>query len=212
MLIGIIDYGVGNLQSVATMVDRLGVARVISAEPCELDDCAALILPGVGAFGAAMEKIRQSGLELWLKDWAIHREKPILGICLGMQLFANDSKESPDVEGLGFLDASVNELKPGKGTDNIGRPYFIPHMGWNSVTFSPESVLFRSIPGGSDFYFANSYHMVCKDESNVVGHSDHGHRFAVAVERNNIFGVQFHPEKSQKYGLKIVENFIAYTC
>lgn len=209
MNIGIIDYGAGNVRSVAKLLDRLGVKNIISKAHEDLVSCDGLILPGVGAFGAAMKKLGESNLDLWLRDQVLINRQPILGICLGMQLFASQSDESPDVSGLSFIRAKVCRLDPGKETDNIGRPYYIPHIGWNSINWKKEAFLFTGVPNDSDFYFANSYHVVCESDADIVGISNYGDSsFVTAINHKNIFGVQFHPEKSQKFGRQVVKNFL----
>jgi len=206
MRAGIIDYGVGNVRSVASMVLKLGGECIVSSKTEDLGLCDALILPGVGAFNAAMNKLKGAELDGWIID-QVNQGVPILGICLGMQLFACRSEESPGVLGLGLLDAEAKLIKPGSGTANIGRYYNIPHIGLNSVSGVNKSPLFNGIPDYSDFYFANSYHMDCFDSRDISGTTHYGHTFVAAVVRKNIFGVQFHPEKSQKFGLTVVENF-----
>ena len=207
MLAGIIDYGVGNVQSVAALVSKLGAECVVSSKKEDLGLCEALILPGVGAFSAAMNKLNEAELDQWIKV-QVNRGVPILGICLGMQLFARGSEESPGVPGLGLLNAEVKLIEPGSGTDNLGRFYNIPHMGWNSVSAVNNSSLFDGIPNNSDFYFANSYHVECFDSRDISGTTHYGHTFVAAIVRKNIYGVQFHPEKSFNQGKQLIKNFI----
>ena len=188
------------------MVSKLGAECIVSSKTEDLCSCKALILPGVGAFSAAMNKLKEADLDSWIVD-QVNQGVPILGICLGMQLFASGSEESPGVLGLGLLDAEVKLIEPGSGTDNLGRYYNIPHIGWNSVSAVNNSPLFDGIPNNSDFYFANSYHIDCFDNRDISGTTHYGHTFVAAIVKKNIFGVQFHPEKSQKFGLAVVDNF-----
>ncbi len=207
-VVGIVDYGVGNLRCVAKAVARAEASSLVSSDPGELATADVLILPGVGAFGFAMDKLQDTGLGDWVVGHVRSSGTPIIGICLGMQLLATESEESLGVPGLGLIDAIVKRLDPGKGKDQFGRPYHMPHMGWNSILKRTDSALFSDMADGSDFYFANSYHVVCRNESDIAAETEYGQRFVSALERDNVLGVQFHPEKSQSAGLGVLKNFI----
>lgn len=181
---------------------RLNVHASITADEATILQAEKIILPGVGHFGSAMKKLKQTGLKDILNENVIGMKKPILGICLGMQLMADFSEEG-DTVGLGWLNSDVVAF-------NIKdkKKFKIPHMGWNSVKTKKESPLFKDIRANSLFYFVHRYHMVCKDKSDILGSTTYSHEFTSAVSRGNIFGTQFHPEKSHDWGLQILNNFI----
>ena len=201
-MIGIVDYGLGNLTSVAGVVEKLGFEPRITCEPDELARAEKLILPGVGAFGDGMAKLRERDLIAPLGDMVLEDGKPILGICLGFQLIATDSKEFGDHQGLGWIDASVRRLDP--GSDDLR----VPHVGWNNLIQKHDSILFDDIPEDALFYYVHSFHLVPADDAVVIGECEYGARFVAVAERDNIRAVQFHPEKSQLHGLKLLENFL----
>jgi imidazole glycerol phosphate synthase glutamine amidotransferase subunit len=210
--IGIIDYGVGNLRSVAKILERTGVRAVVSSDPDALNETDGVILPGVGAFGAAMEKLVDSGLDRWLADQVGRHGRPVLGICLGMQLLARGSEESPGVKGLNLVAGDVRQIDVAGARDHLNRPLTLPHIGWNGVRARSGAVLFETVAPDSDFYFANSYRLVCSDQS-AVAETEYGTRFICALEAPPVYGVQFHPEKSQKAGQAVLANFVrAATC
>jgi glutamine amidotransferase len=162
------------------------------------------VLPGVGAFGDAMEAIRQRGLQETLTRQAMEVKKPVLGICLGMQLFARSSCEHGEHTGLGWLDADIRRLE-------VQRPLKVPHVGWNDLHFPPDDWLFKGLrPGHANFYFVHSYHMVCHEASNLVATADYGGPVTAVVRAGNLVAAQFHPEKSQDNGLKMLENWVAW--
>ncbi|MFH1394332.1 MAG: imidazole glycerol phosphate synthase subunit HisH [Candidatus Micrarchaeota archaeon] len=201
-MIGIIDYGMGNLRSVYNALDLLGSEVMISSSPDELKKADKLVLPGVGAFGDGISNLRKSGLASFMQQEVIESQKPILGICLGMQLLAKEGFERGRHEGLGWIDASVRKFElSDKGLK-------VPHVGWNEVTFTKENPIFSRISSGNCFYFVHSYHMVCADGQDVAATCEYGYTFTASVRKGNIFGTQFHPEKSQDVGLKVLENFI----
>jgi glutamine amidotransferase len=202
-MIGIVDYGLGNLHSVAGAVSRLGHKPVITDKPDKLCRAEKLILPGVGAFGDGMKNLQQRELIACLNKLVLEERKPILGICLGFQLFALDSYEFGYHRGLGWIDASVVKI------DTLGK-LRLPHVGWNDLFQIRESVLFKDIPKEALFYYVHSYHAVCKTPEIVVGECEYGIRIAAAIEKENIYGTQFHPEKSQQWGLKLLDNFLKY--
>ena len=199
---GIVDYGMGNLGSVKRKLDRIGVESVISSKPDELAACKKLILPGVGHFGMAVGELKKRGLWDFLNEAVLNQKKPILGICLGMQLMAKTSEEG-DTEGFGWFDAAVVRFR----IEDTLR-YKIPHMGWNGVTVEKESPLFEGIHRTSGFYFVHAYHMVCKEETDILNQTIYNIPFVSAVEKENIIGVQYHPEKSHDAGERLLRNFV----
>ncbi|MFQ5763665.1 MAG: imidazole glycerol phosphate synthase subunit HisH [Rhodospirillales bacterium] len=201
-MIGIIDYGLGNLTSVAGAVEKVGFEPVVSADAGVLSECEKLILPGVGAFGDGMRNLRDRDLVGPLTDLVTKAGRPILGICLGFQLLAKRSEEFGDHEGLGWIDARVAALKP---DDTALR---LPHVGWNELYQSADCVLFDDIPDESLFYYVHSYALEPENGALVAGECDYGGRFAAAVQSGSIFGTQFHPEKSQLHGLTLLRNFL----
>jgi len=200
-MILIIDYGLGNLHSVAGAVKKLGHEPVISNDERELRRADKLILPGVGAFGDGMKNIKNLGLDKILRELVLDEKKPILGICLGSQLMANESFEFGHHEGLGWIDASVKKLEVEKGLR-------VPHVGWNHLCWRQDNLLFDDIPPTALFYFVHSFHVQCRDEQAVIAKCNYGNDFAAAINKDNIFATQFHPEKSQQFGLKLLENFL----
>lgn len=200
-MIVIIDYGMGNLRSVSKALEAIDVEHIISNDPNSLDKADKILLPGVGAFGDGMQNLRQLGFVEALEKHVIKNKKPLLGICLGMQLLAKSSEEMGRHQGLGFIDA---EIKP---FDTTNFDLKVPHVGWNNVIYKKDSVLFKEIPDSSDFYFVHSFHMNSENKKIIAGITDYGYDFISSIENENIFGCQFHPEKSQKYGLKILSNF-----
>lgn len=202
MTVAIIDYGLGNLRSVAGAVEKLGYEAIISSDEAALERVDKLILPGVGAFGDGMEKLRERGLDAILNRLVLEKKQPVLGICLGFQLIARDSDEFGQHAGLGWIDAEVRRLKP---ADTALR---VPHVGWNDLIRTGESLLYEGIPEQTLFYYVHSHSMVISDGS-AVGECDYGGRFAAVVQKDNIYGTQFHPEKSQQGGLTLLGNFLA---
>jgi glutamine amidotransferase len=203
-MIAIVDYGLGNLASVAGAVEKLGFVPTITAEPSELASADKIILPGVGAFGDGMRKLRERGLARMLTHLVREERRPILGICLGFQLFAEESDEFGPSEGLGWLPARVRRLAPEDASLRI------PHVGWNGLQQRCDSVLFTEVEPESLFYYVHSYVLDSRDPGVVIGTCEYGETFAAVVQSGNIYGAQFHPEKSQRAGLKLLENFLAH--
>jgi glutamine amidotransferase len=202
--IAIIDYGMGNVRSLMNAFEYIGEDAVVTADFDELEAADRLVLPGVGAFGDAMKAIDAKGLKPVLGRLALEVKKPVLGVCLGMQLFARVSHEHGSHAGLGWLDAEIMPLK-------VAPPAKVPHVGWNAVSFAPEEWLFRGLPSGeSDYYFVHSFQMVCRDPADLVGTTDHGGPVTAAVRRGNLTATQFHPEKSQDNGLQLLQNWLAH--
>ena len=202
-MIGIVDYGLGNLTSVAGAVFKLGYEPVITCDADELARADKLILPGVGAFPDGMANLAERGLIDVLNDLVIKRRKPILGICLGFQLLGKSSEEFRDTPGLGWIDAAVTRLKP---DDAMLR---VPHVGWNDLTQTrSDCILFDGIADGALFYFVHSFRMETPPDGAQVGSCDYGGPFTAAVQKGSVFGTQFHPEKSQQAGLTLLGNFL----
>ena len=196
----VIDYDAGNLKSVEKALAALGEKPVFTREPSRLLAADRVILPGVGAFGDAMEKLRQYGLVDVICQVA-DQGTPFLGICLGLQLLFDSSEESPGVSGLGLLPGRIRRFPESAGLK-------IPHMGWNSLSIRPDTRLFAGIEAGAYVYFVHSYYLQAEDETAVAAWSEYGVPFHAAVEKGNVFACQFHPEKSSDTGLQILENFI----
>lgn len=198
-MIAIVDYGMGNLRSVQKAFEKIGVTARIVPFPRDLKRARGIVLPGVGAFGQAMENLRAMGWDAALRE-SVTRGMPLLGICLGMQLLFESSEEMGQHEGLGILRGTVKRFD---GTLKV------PHMGWNVVRAKHASPLLNNIPDGSYAFFVHSYYCVPRDESIVLATTDYGIKFASIVGHANVFGAQFHPEKSQHVGLRLLENFSA---
>lgn len=195
-MIVVIDYGLGNLASVTNALNRLGIQSRISGSPSMIKKAKALILPGVGAAGAGMKNLKSKGLDkLILAE--IEKGKPLLGICLGMQLLFEKSEEG-NVNCLGIFKGVVKKFKKERK---------IPQIGWNQVEIKQESNFFKNINSESYFYFVNSYYCLPQDENIIAGLTDYGEIFASIVAKNNVIGVQFHPEKSGKIGFRLLKNF-----
>ena len=196
----IIDYGVGNTHSVLNAIKFLGYKNItISDNEMIIKKSDALILPGVGAFEECINNLIDRNLDKILNESVIINKKPILGICVGMQLLATNSEENGLHNGLDWIKGSVQKI-------NVPKPLSVPHVGWNDVKNMNQNILFNQNVDNANFYFDHSYHFVC-DENYVAGYCDYGTRITAAVQRENIFGVQFHPEKSQTNGLKLFRSF-----
>ena len=202
-MIVIVDYHLGNLGSIKNMLKRIGSEALISSKVSDIEKAEKLILPGVGNFGQGMRNLEASGLLPVLEYKVIQKKTPILGICLGMQLFARKSEEGEST-GLGWIDAEVVRFK----LDDKERHLKIPHMGWNLVDIQQRDPLFEEMYPEPRFYFVHSYHVVCRNEEEVLTRTFHGYEFVSSVKRENIYGVQFHPEKSHKFGMKLLDNFV----
>lgn len=197
----IIDYGAGNLMSVKKALDYIGAKSIITSDPAEISAADSVILPGVGAFGDAMDSMRKRGLDGAVKSAAMSG-KPFLGICLGLQLLFAQSDETPGAKGLALLNGKITEIPKTNGLK-------VPHIGWNSIEISKSSRLFKGIPSGSYFYFVHSYYLSGANKSDVAATTQYGVKIECAVERGNLFATQFHPEKSGAAGLQVLKNFIA---
>lgn len=202
MQITIIDYGMGNLHSVAKKIKSLGQVPIITSDSEEILNADKLILPGVGHFGRAMENLNKLGLKDVLDKAVLVDKKPILGICLGMQLMASKSEEG-NTKGLGWIDGEVVKFKV---EDTL--KYKVPHTGWNQIVKTKKSPLMEGIPDLAEFYFVHAYHWQSSSKDYVSNETEYEYRFSSAVEKNNIFGVQYHPEKSHDVGEILLKNFI----
>lgn len=200
--IDIIDYGMGNVQSVKNAFEHLGCEVHISSDPTKLKNADAIVLPGVGAFGEAISNLRERRLIEPIKDVVLNQGKPVLGICLGMQLLADSSAERGSYSGLGLIPGRVREIPMIPG-------YPLPHIGWNDISVNLPDPLFDKVPESSAFYFVHSYRFEC-DSRYVAAMTDYGTEIVAAVQRDRVFGVQFHPERSQHKGLRLLRNFIHF--
>lgn len=197
----IVDYGMGNLRSILKVFHKLEIKAVISSQPDDIQRACRIILPGVGHFAVGMKNLRDIGLIDVLNHAVLVKKKPVLGICLGMQLLTNKSEEG-HVNGLGWIEAeTVKFISAGKDSPRI------PHMGWNSLKIRKQSCLMQGLGPDSLFYFVHSYHVQCQRDNDVLSTTHYGITFTSSVERENIFGTQFHPEKSHTNGIRLLENF-----
>lgn len=203
-MIVIIDYGLGNLASIRNMIRKAGGKSTISGDPEVIAGAEKLILPGVGHFGAGMDNIRGKGLEDLLNDKVLKQGVPVLGICLGMQLMARHSEEG-DARGLGWFEADVVHFDTAR-MDGLK----VPHMGWNDVKLAHPHALFPDVQAEERFYFVHSYHIRCDRPQDIQAEVHYGYDFTCAVSRDNIIGVQFHPEKSHRFGMEVMERFISW--
>jgi len=204
-MIAIIDYGMGNVRSIINALQFIGCEVVITSDFKEIDAASHIILPGVGAFGDAMNNIVRCGLDEILENQVLKKGKPFLGICLGLQLLAKTSEEHGLHKGLGYFDAEVKKFK----FDKI--KLHVPHIGWNDVCPQKNHFIFRKLNQDENiFYFVHSYHIVCNQEQDILATCDYGISFIAAIARDNIVATQFHPEKSQDNGIQILKNFVKW--
>jgi glutamine amidotransferase len=207
-MIGIVDYKMGNLASVINAFKSLGVDAIVESNPSQLAKYDKLILPGVGAFADAMAHLESNGMDIAVKAYA-NSGKPLLGICLGMQLLFESSEEFGETQGLGLIEGKVIAFDESKFAQKLK----VPHMGWNELFAQPVGAdpsvcpLFQGLDKDFYLYFAHSFHAICEDKY-AIGKSYYGYEFVSAVQNKNIYGIQPHPEKSHENGLKIIENFI----
>ena len=201
-MITIVDYGVGNLGSILNMLKKVGAKAQTSCDPDVLRQAEKLILPGVGAFDPGMRKLNEVGLVPLLNELVLEKKVPVIGLCLGMQLMTNGSEEGVEA-GLGWINAETVRFKFGPENAHLK----IPHMGWNTLDIRRQHPLVAELGPESRFYFVHSYHIVCADEADVVAYTDYGYPLAAVINKGNIMGAQFHPEKSHKYGMRLLKNF-----
>ena len=211
MSIAVIDYGSGNLKSAAKALEaaakniNIDPKIIVTADPKIIKESQKIILPGQGSFRDCYLGIKKiSGLEDVLNEFVLVKKKPIFGICVGMQLFAKVGYESQQTKGFGWIDGEVRKI------NNINKRFKLPHMGWNQIEFKKDFALFSGLENKSHMYFVHSYELTTKQKDCIVATTNYGNSIIVAVAKENMFGTQFHPEKSQKNGLKILENFLKW--
>ena len=195
----VINYGVGNLASVLNMLRKAGAVAKISSDPQEILEADKLLLPGVGHFDYGMKMLNQSGLRDTLDRFVLDLRRPVLGICLGAQILGLSSEEG-NTPGLGWIDMRCRRLPLAPG-------FRVPHMGWNQINLKRSSPLFANLDSDTRYYFVHSYYMECAEASNIIGTTHHGIEFTCAVQHRNMFGTQFHPEKSLGHGLAVMRAF-----
>lgn len=204
MRVGIVNYGMGNLGSVRRALEDLSAQAFIAEHPAALFEANRIVLPGVGAFSEGMAHLRAGGWVETLNRLVVEDRKPLLGICLGMQMLATEGEEGGVNEGLGLIKGRVRRL------DSIGCTLRIPHVGWNDLSFSPGESLFAHIPQQSDFYFVHSYAFEAEQREDVIASTSYGVSIVAAVRNQHVFGTQFHPEKSSKAGRQLLKNFLDF--
>lgn len=200
--VAVVDYGMCNLDSVRRALEEAGGRPFVTGDPGELDAADRIVLPGVGAFADAVRNLRDRGLDDALRKQVLDDGVPFLGVCLGMQLLATAGHEGGRTDGLGWVAGEVVRLEP------TGAGERVPHVGWNEVHTSGASPLFEGIPDRTDFYFVHSFHLRCDDGGDVLATTPYCGSFTSAVARGHVFGVQFHPEKSQRHGIRLLRNFL----
>jgi len=196
-MIAIIDYGLGNIKAFANIYKNLNIPFKIITKADELVGSTKIILPGVGAFDYALEQLQKSGLRETIEELVLKQKVPVMGICVGMQILARSSEEGKAI-GLGWIKGVVKKF-------NLSLP--LPHMGWNNVKPTKPSHLFQNIKTGAHFYFLHSYYFKCQNKEDVIAVADYGGQFACAINSGNIYGIQFHPEKSHQNGIQLLKNF-----
>ncbi len=201
-MIAIIDYGLGNVMAFAHLYHKLNIPIIIAREASDLLKATKIILPGVGAFDYAMELLNDSGMRQILDELVMDRHIPILGICVGMQILAKSSEEGTQ-RGLGWIKGEVRKFDP----SSMIQKTHLPHMGWNDVYPVGSNILFHNLEKDARFYFLHSYYFHCHNHENIIAFCEYGIRFDCAVNHKNIYGVQFHPEKSHQCGTKLLINF-----
>lgn len=201
-MISIVDYGLGNIQAIANIYKRLDVPAAFATTAGDLEKAERIILPGVGAFDWAMARLNESGMRDTLDRLVVEARKPVLGICVGMQMMAKQSDEGSS-DGLGWVDADVRRFDPALRNADI----HLPHMGWNDVQPRPGDALFTGLETDARFYFLHSYYFAPRAAEDILAETDYGGAFACAVRRDNVMGVQFHPEKSHHWGIQLLKNF-----
>ena len=199
-LIAIIDYQMGNLRSVQKGFEKIGHKAQIVSDPDQLSQATKIVLPGVGAFGDAMQELTERGFVDPIRDW-IEQDRPFLGICLGLQLLFERSYEGSECAGLGILEGEVRRF-------DVPPPLKVPHMGWNELQLRKDVPILKGISSGDHLYFVHSYYGICEEENSIVTTTDYGISFCSMIWKDNVFGLQFHPEKSGKSGIKLLKFFL----
>lgn len=205
-MVVIVDYKMGNLGSIFNMLKKIGVSTMVSSSISDIMSASKLILPGVGAFDNGMINLQQAGLISVLTEKVLVQKAPVLGICLGMQLLTRNSEEG-SLQGLGWIDGYTARFRFSSEQQGLK----IPHMGWNTVVFKQGSIFSQGYEAAPRFYFVHSFHVVCDSEENVAGNTFYGYEFTSVIQKENIYGVQFHPEKSHKFGLRLLNNWLSVT-
>lgn len=201
-MIVIVNYGLGNVQAIANVYKKLDIPTSISTHADDLKVADKLILPGVGAFDQAILRLEKSGMRQPLDKLVLQKHVPVLGICVGMQMLACSSEEGR-LSGLGWIDAEVKRFN----LSSVSYPACVPHMGWNNVQPVKKNKLFNNLEQEARFYFLHSYYMCCKKSEDIIAVTEYGREFACAVNSGNVYGVQFHPEKSHQWGIQLLKNF-----
>ncbi len=206
--IAILDLNIGNLNSIYNAINKIYGKVILTSKLHEIKECDLIIIPGNGSFKEAIKNLKSNGLFDYLKEIYLHKEKKIFGICIGMQIFLNSSNENGYEKGLEIIDGTVEKIKNVKSLAN----FTLPHIGWNSVKYKNKIKYLEGIEDNSDFYFLNSYGCNVKETSSIIGQTNYSQVFVSIVNKNNYFGVQFHPEKSLSNGMKLIENWIKHSC
>ncbi|MFH1931899.1 MAG: imidazole glycerol phosphate synthase subunit HisH [Pseudomonadota bacterium] len=201
-MIGIINYGLGNIKAFANIYSKLGFPFVIASKADQLKNITKIILPGVGAFDHAMSLLEKSGMRQALDELTLKRRLPVLGICVGMQIMAHSSEEG-SLPGLGWINGEVKRFIP----SSLRNPECVPHMGWNNLKPLKTNSLLQGLDLNARFYFLHSYYFRCHRSEDIIAVTDYDGEFACVVNSGNVFGVQFHPEKSHQWGIRLLENF-----
>jgi glutamine amidotransferase len=203
-MIAVIDYGLGNIKAFLNIYKRLNIEHCSASSPGMLSEATHIILPGVGAFDHAMLKLQSSGMLDVLTEKVLNKNVPVLGICVGMQILANSSEEGA-LPGLGWISGSVKKFT--HDTTGISSRFPLPHMGWNDVSLAKESGIFAGVSSTPRFYFLHSFYFECAESTSSIATSEYGYKFTCAVQSENIYGVQFHPEKSHHDGVQLLRDF-----
>lgn len=201
-MIAIVDYGLGNISAFVNVYKRLNIRTKIAHRPDDLKEACKIILPGVGAFDYAIQMLNDSGMREELERQVIENKMPVIGICVGMQMLAKSSEEG-NLPGLSWIDGTVKKFNP----DMIPYKTRLPHMGWNNIVPVNHNALLEGFNGDSRFYFLHSYYFVCNNENNIIAKSEYGVQYASGINSSNIYGIQFHPEKSHSNGIRLLYNF-----
>lgn len=201
-MLGIVNYGLGNVQAFANVYKNANIPYKVCSGPDDFNEVSHIILPGVGAFDQAMQQLNDSGMREALDERVLQGKTPVLGVCVGMQMMGRSSEEGT-LPGLGWIDGVVQRIE----TQNLRYKPALPHMGWNDVTPCQPGGLFEGLEEGAVFYFLHSYCFVCSESDSSLAETDYGSKFASSVRTRNAYGVQFHPEKSHGYGIRLLTNF-----